>query len=61
MLSAMSSTPTSRRSPRRCGTTSPRTDPTQNVHTCPRCEALVARETFMNRSSHFCPVCQRRR
>ncbi|MCF8610955.1 hypothetical protein L5G28_12425 [Gordonia sp. HY285] len=57
----MSSTPTSRRSPRRCGTTSPRTDPTQNVHTCPRCEALVARETFMNRSSHFCPVCQRRR
>lgn len=26
---------------------------------CPRCGAPVVREPFMNRSSHFCPVCQR--
>jgi formamidopyrimidine-DNA glycosylase len=25
---------------------------------CPRCGALVERITFMNRSSHLCPVCQ---
>ncbi|MEE1620727.1 bifunctional DNA-formamidopyrimidine glycosylase/DNA-(apurinic or apyrimidinic site) lyase [Zafaria sp. J156] len=26
---------------------------------CPRCGALIEREAFMNRSSHFCPRCQR--
>jgi formamidopyrimidine-DNA glycosylase len=26
---------------------------------CPRCGAPIARERFMNRSSHFCPRCQR--
>ena len=26
---------------------------------CRRCGALVEREQFMNRSSHFCPTCQR--
>jgi formamidopyrimidine-DNA glycosylase len=26
---------------------------------CPRCGALIVREHFMNRSSHFCPACQR--
>ena len=26
---------------------------------CPRCGAPIARERFMNRSSHFCPGCQR--
>jgi formamidopyrimidine-DNA glycosylase len=26
---------------------------------CPRCGSPVARERFMNRSSHFCPRCQR--
>lgn len=25
---------------------------------CPRCGTPVVREPFMNRSSHFCPVCQ---
>ncbi len=25
---------------------------------CPRCGAPVVREAFMNRGSHFCPVCQ---
>ncbi len=27
---------------------------------CPRCGTPIVRESFMNRSSHFCPVCQRR-
>ena len=27
---------------------------------CPRCGSLIVRESFMNRSSHFCPRCQRR-
>jgi formamidopyrimidine-DNA glycosylase len=26
---------------------------------CPRCGASIVRERFMNRSSHFCPTCQR--
>ncbi len=25
---------------------------------CPRCGAVIVRERFMNRSSHFCPRCQ---
>ncbi|AWB86755.1 bifunctional DNA-formamidopyrimidine glycosylase/DNA-(apurinic or apyrimidinic site) lyase [Mycetocola zhujimingii] len=28
---------------------------------CPRCGTPLRREKFMNRSSHFCPRCQRRR
>lgn len=28
---------------------------------CYRCGTLIRRETFMNRGSHFCPRCQRRR
>lgn len=28
---------------------------------CPRCGGLMKRESFMNRGSHFCPKCQRRR
>ena len=28
---------------------------------CKRCEALIVRERFMNRSSYFCPRCQRKR
>ncbi|MFD5225311.1 bifunctional DNA-formamidopyrimidine glycosylase/DNA-(apurinic or apyrimidinic site) lyase [Microbacterium sp. NPDC058342] len=28
---------------------------------CPRCGEPIARVAFMNRSSHLCPVCQRRR
>lgn len=28
---------------------------------CPRCGGLIVREAFMNRSSHYCPRCQRRR
>jgi formamidopyrimidine-DNA glycosylase len=28
---------------------------------CPRCGTPIAREPFMNRSSHFCPRCQRLR
>ena len=28
---------------------------------CPRCGAPIARVSFMNRSSHFCPYCQRKR
>jgi formamidopyrimidine-DNA glycosylase len=28
---------------------------------CPRCGTTMVRESFMNRSSHFCPRCQRRR
>lgn len=28
---------------------------------CPRCGTTIRREKFMNRSSHFCPKCQRRR
>jgi formamidopyrimidine-DNA glycosylase len=30
----------------------------QGGRACPRCGAPVVREKFMNRSSHFCPVCQ---
>ena len=26
---------------------------------CPRCGTPIVRERFMNRSSHFCPACQR--
>ncbi|WP_309129410.1 bifunctional DNA-formamidopyrimidine glycosylase/DNA-(apurinic or apyrimidinic site) lyase [Microbacterium sp.] len=28
---------------------------------CPRCGGPIRRESFMNRSSHYCPRCQRRR
>ncbi|MGN8025635.1 bifunctional DNA-formamidopyrimidine glycosylase/DNA-(apurinic or apyrimidinic site) lyase [Microbacterium sp. 22242] len=28
---------------------------------CPRCGTPIRRDAFMNRSSHFCPRCQRRR
>jgi formamidopyrimidine-DNA glycosylase len=28
---------------------------------CPRCGTSIVRVSFMNRSSHFCPSCQRRR
>ncbi|AGP31043.1 bifunctional DNA-formamidopyrimidine glycosylase/DNA-(apurinic or apyrimidinic site) lyase [Corynebacterium terpenotabidum] len=28
---------------------------------CPRCGTPIVREQWMNRSSHFCPECQRRR
>jgi len=28
---------------------------------CPRCGAPIVRESFMNRGSHYCPRCQRRR
>jgi formamidopyrimidine-DNA glycosylase len=28
---------------------------------CPRCGTPIRRESFMNRSSHYCPRCQRRR
>lgn len=28
---------------------------------CPRCGTPICREKFMNRSSHFCPICQRKR
>jgi formamidopyrimidine-DNA glycosylase len=31
----------------------------QNGRPCPRCGRPIARATFMNRSSHFCPRCQR--
>ena len=27
---------------------------------CPRCGGPIKRDSFMNRSSHFCPRCQRR-
>ncbi|WP_396276007.1 zinc finger domain-containing protein [Glutamicibacter sp.] len=30
-------------------------------HPCGRCGALIVRERFMNRSSYFCPACQRKR
>jgi formamidopyrimidine-DNA glycosylase len=29
-------------------------------HPCPRCGTPVRREAFMNRSTHYCPVCQPR-
>jgi formamidopyrimidine-DNA glycosylase len=32
----------------------------QRGEPCPRCGAKIVRESFMNRSSHFCPACQRR-
>lgn len=28
---------------------------------CRRCGTPIRRTAFMNRSSHFCPVCQRKR
>ncbi|MBN9214414.1 MAG: DNA-formamidopyrimidine glycosylase [Microbacterium sp. SCN 70-200] len=28
---------------------------------CPRCGGPIVRDSFMNRSSHYCPRCQRRR
>ena len=28
---------------------------------CPRCAGAIRRVSFMNRSSHYCPACQRRR
>ncbi|MFK4760865.1 bifunctional DNA-formamidopyrimidine glycosylase/DNA-(apurinic or apyrimidinic site) lyase [Microbacterium sp. ZW T5_45] len=28
---------------------------------CPRCGTAIVRESFMNRGSHYCPRCQRRR
>lgn len=28
---------------------------------CPRCGGSIRRASFMNRSSHYCPTCQRRR
>lgn len=31
----------------------------QQGRPCPRCGTLIVREQFMNRSSHFCPTCQR--
>ncbi len=30
----------------------------QQGRPCSRCSALIVRESFMNRSSHFCPRCQ---
>lgn len=33
----------------------------QQGRPCPRCGTPVRREAFMNRSSHYCPRCQRRR
>lgn len=30
-------------------------------HPCRRCGSPILREKFMNRSSHFCPVCQQKR
>jgi formamidopyrimidine-DNA glycosylase len=33
----------------------------QHGRACPRCGGLIVREQFMNRSSHFCPRCQRLR
>ena len=32
----------------------------QTGRPCPRCGTAIAREEFMNRSSHFCPRCQPR-
>ena len=32
----------------------------QQGRACPRCGNPIVRESFMNRSSHFCPTCQRR-
>jgi formamidopyrimidine-DNA glycosylase len=31
----------------------------QRGEPCPRCGAKISKESFMNRSSHFCPACQR--
>ncbi|WP_423918151.1 Fpg/Nei family DNA glycosylase [Frigoribacterium sp. 2-23] len=33
----------------------------QHGRPCPRCGTPIVREAFMNRSSHFCPRCQRLR
>lgn len=30
----------------------------RNGQACPRCDTSLVRESFMNRSSHFCPSCQ---
>jgi formamidopyrimidine-DNA glycosylase len=32
----------------------------QQGRACPRCGTAIVREAFMNRSSHYCPTCQRR-
>jgi formamidopyrimidine-DNA glycosylase len=32
----------------------------QQGKACPRCGTPIVREAFMNRSSHYCPTCQRR-
>jgi formamidopyrimidine-DNA glycosylase len=32
----------------------------QQGRACPRCGTPIVREAFMNRSSHYCPTCQRR-
>lgn len=32
----------------------------QTDRPCPRCGTAIVREQFMNRSSHYCPTCQRR-
>jgi formamidopyrimidine-DNA glycosylase len=31
----------------------------QRGEPCPKCGTKIVRESFMNRSSHFCPACQR--
>ena len=31
----------------------------QEGRPCPRCGTTMRREQFMNRSSHFCPTCQK--
>jgi formamidopyrimidine-DNA glycosylase len=31
----------------------------QRGEPCPRCGTKISKESFMNRSSHFCPACQR--
>ncbi|WP_394275570.1 zinc finger domain-containing protein [Luteococcus sp.] len=33
----------------------------QTDRPCPRCGTGIMREQFMNRSSHYCPNCQRLR
>ncbi|WP_187977932.1 bifunctional DNA-formamidopyrimidine glycosylase/DNA-(apurinic or apyrimidinic site) lyase [Mycetocola sp. JXN-3] len=33
----------------------------QQGKACPRCGGEIVRESFMNRGSHFCPRCQRKR
>jgi len=33
----------------------------QTGEACPRCGEPIKRAAFMNRASHFCPRCQRKR